>query len=59
MAVKAKLLFGILMVIIYLGMGCMLAFSDIFDIGRPVSIIIGVLMILYGVFRGVRIYQSM
>jgi hypothetical protein len=55
---KAKSLFGILMVAVYLGMGSMLAFSNMFGIGKPWSVIIGALMILYGIFRGIRLYRG-
>ena len=58
MAVTKKLIFTILMVAVYLGMGSLLIFSRIFDVDRTLGIIIGVLMMLYGVFRGIRMFRG-
>ena len=55
---KMKMLFGILMVAVYLGMGSLLIFSDIFDINKVLGIIIGSLMALYGVFRAIRLIRN-
>lgn len=52
-----KFLFGIFMVIIYLGMASLLVFSNMFDIREPFRIIIGILFFLYGIFRGYRIWK--
>ena len=49
-----KVLFGIFMVLIYLGMGVMVAVFNAFGIDKVLSIIIGALFFLYGVFRGYR-----
>jgi VanZ family protein len=46
------------MVVVYLGLGLVLALSDVFNLGKTMSIIIGVLMMFYGLFRGIRIYRS-
>lgn len=56
--VNKKILFGILMVVIYLAMGYMVAFSRIFSINRTLGTIIGLLMMLYGVFRAIRLYRE-
>jgi hypothetical protein len=54
-----KLAFGILMVLVYVGIGAMLAFYNPFGINRIAGIIIGVLMVIYGIFRGIRLYRSL
>jgi hypothetical protein len=54
-----KLAFGILMVLVYVGIGAMLAFSDLFGLNRTVAIIVGALMVIYGIFRGIRLYRSL
>jgi hypothetical protein len=46
------------MTVVYLGLGLMLALSDVFNLGKTMSIIIGILMMLYGLFRGIRIYKG-
>lgn len=52
----ARLAFGILMIIVYLGMGLLFIFN-VFDIINPVvSYVIGGLLIIYGIFRGYRLF---
>lgn len=53
-----KLVFGIFMVLIYLGMAAILVFSNIFAIGKPYRILIGILFFLYGLFRGYRVWKQ-
>ena len=54
----AALAFGILMILVYLGMG-LLFILNVFDVINPVvSYIIGGLLILYGIFRGYRLYKG-
>lgn len=53
-----KLIFGIFMVLIYLGMAILLVFSEFFPIAEPYRIIIGVLFFLYGLFRGYRVWKQ-
>ena len=54
----ARLAFGIIMIIVYLGMGLLFIFN-VFDIINPVvSYVIGGLLIIYGIFRGVRLYKG-
>jgi hypothetical protein len=51
--------FGFIMVIVYLGVGSWLIFSPI-DIGRlstTTRVILGIMMIFYGIFRAYRAYQ--
>lgn len=51
-----RLFFGILMVLIYLGVGMLFIFN-IFDIiDHTISIIIGALLVAYGIWRGYRLY---
>jgi len=53
-----RLWFGIFMVIIYVGVG-LLFILDVFKIDNPtVSIIVGALLCLYGVWRGYRLYKG-
>ncbi|MBD5189641.1 MAG: hypothetical protein HDS95_05115 [Bacteroidales bacterium] len=52
----ARLAFGIIMIIVYLGMGLLFIFN-VFDIINPVvSYVIGGLLIAYGIFRGYRLF---
>lgn len=52
----ARLAFGILMILVYIGMGLLFIFN-VFDIINPVvSYVIGGLLIVYGIFRGYRLY---
>lgn len=54
----ARLAFGILMVIVYIGVGLLFIF-DIFNIDNmTVSIVVGALLCLYGIWRGVRLYKG-
>ena len=53
-----KLIFGIVMVFIYLAMAGLLMFSDFFHIPNPYRIIIGALFGIYGLFRGYRIWKQ-
>lgn len=57
MAIKSKtrLIFGIFMICIYIGMAILLIFTDLFNIGFTLRVIIGVLFFLYGLFRAYRI----
>ena len=54
-----RLLFGAVMVMVYLGMGSMLIFSGWFNVDRTLGVIVGILFMLYGVFRGIRVYRSL
>ena len=54
-----RLAFGILMVLVYLGVGLLFIF-DVFNIdNKTVSIVIGALLCAYGVWRGYRLYRGM
>lgn len=53
-----RLVFGIFMVLVYVAVG-VLFLCNVFDIiNYGVSIAIGVLLCLYGVFRGYRLYRG-
>lgn len=52
----ARLAFGIIMILVYLGMGLLFIFN-VFDIISPVvSYIVGGLLIVYSIFRGYRLF---
>lgn len=54
----ARLAFGIIMIIIYVGVG-LLFICNVFDIiNYTVSCIIGALLIVYGIFRAYRLYKG-
>lgn len=51
-----RLAFGIFMILIYLAVG-LLFILNVFDIiDHTISIIIGAILIAYGIWRGVRLY---
>lgn len=53
---KARLVFGIIMVLIYLGVG-LLFILQVFSIwNTAVSVIVGALLCVYGVWRGYRLF---
>jgi hypothetical protein len=47
------------MVVIYLGMAVLILFSNLFGISRTFKIIIGILFLVYGIFRGYRIIKEL
>lgn len=53
-----RIVFGIFMVLVYVGVGVLFLcnFFDIISYG--ISIAIGVILCLYGVFRGYRLYRN-
>lgn len=52
----ARLIFGIFMVLVYVGVGLLFIF-DVFNIdNRVISYIVGGLLCVYGVWRGYRLY---
>lgn len=54
-----RILFGIFMILFYIGIG-IIFILNIFDvINQTVSIIIGALLCAYGVWRGYRLYKGM
>lgn len=53
-----RIVFGIFMILVYVGVG-VLFLCNVFDIiNYGVSIAIGVLLCLYGIFRGYRLYKG-
>lgn len=56
---KGNLIFGIIMVLVYLGVGLLFIF-DVFSIDNAViSNVIGAILIVYGIWRGYRLYKGM
>lgn len=54
-----RLIWGILMVIIYLAMFYMLVFTNLFvNLSQTLRIIFGVIFLLYGLFRGWQVWQN-
>ena len=49
--------FGIFMIIVYIGVG-VLFLVDFFNISHWVNIVLGVLFIIYGIFRGYRMFSG-
>jgi cytochrome c biogenesis protein CcdA len=52
-----RLILGIIMVFIYLGMALLVLFSDFFNMSPAFRIIIGILFLVYGIFRGYRLFR--
>jgi hypothetical protein len=56
---KAFSIFGLMMVFFYLGLGYILIFSHYFDhIDKPLRVIIGIPLIIYGIYRAMTSYQK-
>ncbi|MDE6576641.1 MAG: hypothetical protein K2J82_08445 [Muribaculaceae bacterium] len=54
-----RLVFGIFMVIVYLAVGLLFIF-DVFNIDNvAVSAVVGGLLVVYGFWRGYRLYKGM
>lgn len=53
-------IFSILMVVVYCGMGYLIIFSPLFnqDFSFPVRIIVGILLLIYGLFRAYRLIKE-
>lgn len=54
----ARLAFGILMIIIYVGVGLLFIFNFFNIISHALSCVIGGVLIAYGIFRGYRLYKG-
>ncbi len=54
----ARVAFGILMIIIYVGVGALFIFNVFDIINYTVSCIVGVLLVIYGIFRAYRLYKG-
>lgn len=55
---SARVVFGIIMVLVYLGVG-LLFILNVFSIdNQTVSVIIGALLFAYGIWRGYRLYKG-
>jgi len=56
---KIFAIFGLFMVFFYLGLGYILIFSPILDyIDKPLRVIIGIPLIVYGIYRAVTSYEK-
>lgn len=52
-----RAVFGIIMIIIYFGMGYLML-ANFFEVPRYVSLTLGIVFIAYGIFRGYRQYKG-
>ncbi|MDE7402315.1 MAG: hypothetical protein K2M87_02755 [Muribaculaceae bacterium] len=52
----ARIAFGIIMILIYIGVGLLCIFHVFDMIDYTVSCVVGGLLIAYGIFRGYRLY---
>lgn len=56
---KIFAIFGLFMVFFYLGLGYVLIFSPILDyIDKPLRVIIGIPLIVYGIYRAFTSYEK-
>ena len=53
----ARIAFGIFMILVYLGVG-VLFILNVFNIDKAISIVIGSLLCVYGVWRGILLYKG-
>ena len=53
----ARIAFGIFMILVYLGVG-VLFILNVFNDNQAISIVIGSLLCVYGVWRGIRLYKG-
>ena len=54
----ARIAFGILMICVYIGVGLLFIFQVFNTINPTVNYVIGGLLCLYGIWRGVRLYKG-
>lgn len=54
----ARIAFGIIMILVYLGVGLLFIFNVFDIINYTVSCIIGAILIVYGIFRAYRLYKG-
>ena len=55
---KMWLVWGVFMTLFYLGIACLLFFSDVFEMKQIFRIALAILFSAYGVFRGYRVWRS-
>lgn len=53
-----RITFGIFMILVYLGMGALMLLNY-FGIKQYIAVFLGVLFIVYGIFRGYRQFKGM
>lgn len=54
----ARIAFGILMILVYIGVGLLFIFKFFNAIDYTVSCVVGGILIAYGIFRGYRLYRG-
>ena len=53
-----RFIWGIFMVLFYLGIAVLLFFFDLFNIKESLKIVIALLFFIYGIFRGYRMWKN-
>lgn len=56
--INFRFIFGIFMVLVYMGMSYIFTFINPLEIAKPFAIAIGVLLFIYGIFRGIRLWKQ-
>jgi hypothetical protein len=55
-----KAIFGIFMVLFYLGLAIIMVFTPVFEsLNYILRVIMGILLLLYGIFRGIRAWRDL
>lgn len=54
----SNIVFGIIMIIVYIGMGILLCLNMFNFDNATISIIIGVILCVYGVWRAIRLFKG-
>ena len=54
-----RFILGLIMVVIYLGMAVLILFSNYFPIPQTFKVIMGLLFLIYGIFRAYRLYKDL
>lgn len=54
----ARVAFGIIMILVYIGVGLLFILNFFDTIDKTVSIMIGALLCIYGLWRAVRLYKG-
>lgn len=54
----ARLAFGVLMIFIYMGVGLLFIFNVFYIASYALSCVIGCLLIIYGVWRAIRLFKG-
>lgn len=54
----ARVAFGIIMILVYIGVGLLFILNFFDTIDKTISIMIGALLCIYGLWRAVRLYKG-